>query len=84
MEELIAIKIELELERAERLEAETLVRELTGLANRLKTLIMALQTGVLVEDQNRRILLVNREFCEMFSLSAGQLNKYDPPCTPGI
>jgi PAS domain-containing protein len=70
MEDLIAIKKELELERAARLEAETQVRELTGLADRLKTLIMALQTGVLVEDQNRRILLVNREFCKIFGIPA--------------
>ena len=84
MEELIAIKKKLELERAARLMAEAQGRELTGLANRLKTLLMALQTGVLIEDKNRRILFGNREFCGMFGLSAGQLNKYDPPCTPSI
>ena len=81
IEELKAIKKELELERAARLEAETQVRELTGLADRLKTLIMALHTGVLVEDQNRRILLVNREFCEIFGIPADPVSMIGWDCS---
>jgi PAS domain S-box-containing protein len=81
MEELIAIKKELELERAARLEAETKVRELTGLTDRLKTLIMALHTGVLVEDQNRRIILVNKEFCEIFCIPADPVSMIGWDCS---
>ncbi len=37
---------------------------------RLSTLITNLQKGVLVEDENRKIILVNQLFCEIFNLSA--------------
>ncbi len=37
---------------------------------RLTTLITNLQKGVLVEDENRKIILVNQLFCEIFNLSA--------------
>lgn len=36
--------------------------------NRLASLILNLQTGVLLEDENRKILLVNKKFCNMFSI----------------
>lgn len=37
---------------------------------RLSTLITNLQKGVLVEDENRRIILVNQLFCDLFSIPA--------------
>jgi PAS domain S-box-containing protein len=37
---------------------------------RLSTLITNLQKGVLVEDENRKIILVNQLFCEIFNISA--------------
>jgi len=37
--------------------------------NRLTSLILNLQNGVLLEDENRKILLVNKEFCSMFGLN---------------
>lgn len=37
---------------------------------RLSTLITNLQKGVLVEDENRRIILVNQLFCEIFGVAA--------------
>lgn len=37
---------------------------------RLSTLITNLQKGVLVEDENRRIILVNQLFCEIFGIPA--------------
>ena len=70
MNETDAIRKELETERAARLAAEKRVAELTSLSDRLRTLILALHTGVLVEDQNRRILLVNQQFCDMFAIPA--------------
>lgn len=36
--------------------------------NRLSTLISNLDTGVLLEDENRKISLVNKKFCELFSI----------------
>jgi PAS domain S-box-containing protein len=38
----------------------------------LETLIENLQVGILVEDENGRIVLVNQEFCDMFGIA-------DPP-----
>lgn len=36
--------------------------------SRLSSLIMNLQKGILLEDENRKILVVNKEFCSMFSI----------------
>ena len=37
---------------------------------RLSTLIINLQTAILVEDENRRIVLANSSFCDMFAIAA--------------
>lgn len=37
---------------------------------RLSTLITNLQKGVLVEDENRKIVLVNQQFCDLFNFEA--------------
>ena len=49
----------------ERKQAELDLRTTTS---RLSILIASLQAGVLVEDEQRRIVLVNQEFCNYFSL----------------
>jgi len=36
--------------------------------NRLASLILNLQSGILLEDENRKVLLVNKKFCNMFSI----------------
>lgn len=36
--------------------------------NRLSSLILNLQTGILLEDENRKILLANKKFCSMFNI----------------
>lgn len=36
--------------------------------NRLASLILNLQSGILLEDENRKILLVNKKFCTMFGI----------------
>jgi PAS domain S-box-containing protein len=36
---------------------------------RLSSLITSLQSGILVQDENQRIILVNQLFCDMFGLS---------------
>lgn len=38
--------------------------------NRLASLIVNLQTGILLEDENRKIVLVNTKFCKMFGIEA--------------
>jgi PAS domain S-box-containing protein len=37
--------------------------------NRLSALIKNLETGVLVEDENRNVILSNEKFCELFSIN---------------
>lgn len=44
-------------------------RKIRASENRLSTLISNLQTGVLLEDQNRKIALTNNRFCELFGIS---------------
>ncbi|HSL82999.1 MAG TPA: diguanylate cyclase [Thermoanaerobaculia bacterium] len=44
------------------------LESLRAMASRLATLVDSVQAGVLVEDEECRILLVNRAFCEMFAL----------------
>ncbi len=67
---------QLETERAARLEAEKKLEvvieskasELSSSAMRLSYLIANMLEGVLVEDENRKIILVNQEFCTMFAI----------------
>ncbi|KAB1156811.1 PAS domain S-box protein [Flavobacterium luteum] len=44
------------------------VDQLKESENRLASLIVNLQTGILLEDENRKILLVNKQFCEIFGI----------------
>jgi PAS domain S-box-containing protein len=37
---------------------------------RLENLIKTLQAGILVEDENRKIVLTNRNFCDLFNIAA--------------
>ena len=43
-------------------------QELRGARSRLEALIGSLQGALLVEDEERRIVRVNRQFCELFSI----------------
>ncbi|WP_248722633.1 PAS domain-containing sensor histidine kinase [Seonamhaeicola sp. ML3] len=45
--------------------AERLLRESD---NRLKALMMNLKNGVLLKDENKRIILANEKFCELFGI----------------
>lgn len=36
--------------------------------NRLSFLILNLQTGVILEDENRKLLLINKKFCNLFDI----------------
>ena len=50
---------------AEYKEANT---SLKSMISRLSTLIHNLEAGILVEDENRRIALVNKHFCDLFKI----------------
>lgn len=43
-------------------------KELSTTYSRLKGLVENLHAGVLVEDENRKIVLVNQQFCDFFSI----------------
>lgn len=47
---------------------KNIVDKLKESENRLASLIVNLQTGILLEDENRKILLVNEKFCKMFGI----------------
>jgi PAS domain S-box-containing protein len=49
-------------------EQNKLAQELAESANRLSFLITNLNTGVLLEDENRKIVLTNKEFCSIFGI----------------
>ncbi|WP_435413239.1 PAS domain-containing sensor histidine kinase [Psychroserpens mesophilus] len=38
--------------------------------NRLAALVLNLDSGIVLEDENRKIVLTNKKFCELFNLSA--------------
>ena len=37
--------------------------------NRLSTLILNLDSGIVLEDENRKIVLVNKKFCDLFNIN---------------
>ncbi len=47
----------------------------------LKTLLANLQSGILVEDENRKILFTNQLFCEMFSIPVSPDQMIGADCT---
>jgi len=76
METLKALKDALEREREVYLKAEKRLEEtiaertseLSRTATRLSNLISNMQEAVLVEDENRMIVMVNEKFCSMFGI----------------
>jgi len=49
---------------------------------RFRSLISSMQAGVMVEDENRNILLVNQYFCDMFSLPYSPDQLVGAECEP--
>ncbi len=80
-EELEYLKKELARERAARMEAERQVHDLTMMSDRQKTFLLSLQTGVMVEDENRHILLVNQHFCNLFGIPASPFDMVGWDCS---
>ncbi len=50
-------------------EAKKAERQLIESENRLTTLIINLDSGILLEDENRKIILTNNKFCEFFKIN---------------
>ncbi len=63
---------------SERKESETALLTITA---RLTTLIINLQAAILVEDENRHVVLVNQAFCEMFEISLAPEQLIGTDCT---
>jgi two-component system, sporulation sensor kinase E len=62
-------KIEYEVVLVEDITSEREAREkLKASENRLSSLIRNLNTGVLLEDENRRISITNKKFCQLINL----------------
>ncbi|WP_407556584.1 PAS domain S-box protein [Winogradskyella sp. 4-2091] len=49
--------------------------------NRLSTLILNLDSGVVLEDENRKIVLTNNKFCELFNIKSNPSDLYGLDCT---
>lgn len=45
-------------------------KNLLTTSNRLSSLILNIQAGILLEDENRDIILTNQQFCDMFQIPA--------------
>lgn len=48
---------------------------------RLETLIKSLQSGVLLEDENRKIIITNQKYCNIFKISAKPESLIGMDCT---
>jgi len=55
--------------------------QLRASENRLATLISNLQTGVLLEDENRKIALTNQMFCSLFKIPASPQDLIGADCS---
>ncbi len=66
------------LHNAEQKEAHD---RLASIKVRLETLIRNLQSGILVEDQDRKIALINQAFCDMFGIPVQPEHLFGADCT---
>ncbi len=65
----------------ERREAEAALRATTS---RLQNLVQNLHAGVLVEDEERRIVVVNSDFCALFGIEADPAVLLGVPCAEAV
>ena len=49
--------------------------------NRLATLVLNLDSGIILEDENRKIVLTNNKFCELFGIDANPKDLLGMDCT---
>ncbi|GAA4246139.1 MULTISPECIES: PAS domain-containing sensor histidine kinase [Winogradskyella] len=62
---------------AERASEEKLIES----ENRLATLVLNLDSGIILEDENRNIVLTNKKFCELFNIDAEPSDLFGMDCT---
>jgi PAS domain S-box-containing protein len=62
---IVALQLKSAIDLRERNKAE---EQLIESENRLSTLILNLDSGVLLEDENRKIVITNKKFCEFFNI----------------
>ena len=55
--------------------------KLNTTSTRLSTLISSLNSGILLEDKNRRILVTNEEFCSIFNINANPTDMVGIDCS---
>ncbi|NRD21851.1 PAS domain S-box protein [Winogradskyella litoriviva] len=48
--------------------------------SRLATLVLNLESGIILEDENRNIVLTNTKFCELFKINAQPSDLYGMDC----
>ncbi|MBT8325837.1 MAG: PAS domain S-box protein [Winogradskyella sp.] len=78
----IANIVALQLKSAIDLRERKLIEEqLIESENRLSTLILNLDSGVLLEDENRKIVVTNRKFCEFFKIPVDPSKLVGEDCT---
>ncbi|MEA2457656.1 MAG: hypothetical protein QOC95_628, partial [Thermoleophilaceae bacterium] len=65
----------------ERREAEAALR---ATSSRLENLVQNLHAGVLVEDEDRRVVVVNSDFCALFGIDTDPGKLLGTPCAEGI
>ena len=77
-----ADKVELQVAIVEDITKEREAEEkLKASQNRLALLVSNLQTGVLLEDENRKIALTNQKFCDLFQISVSPEALIGDDCT---
>lgn len=62
---IVALQLRSAIDLRERKKAE---EQLIESENRLSTLILNLESGVLLEDEHRKIVVTNKKFCEFFQI----------------
>lgn len=74
---IIGIKIKNAINVKKREESQ---KRLLKSEERLRILISSLESGILLEDENRKIVLTNSKFCEMFSIPVFPENMIGADC----
>ncbi len=57
------------------------IKNLQSITSRLSALISTLNAGILVEDENRYIALINQQFCDMFGIPVAPQYLLGSDCT---
>ena len=75
---IVALQLKSAIELRERKKVEDQLKESE---NRLSTLILNLDSGVLLEDEERRIVVTNKKFCEFFKIPVEPAHLVGADCT---